>query len=153
MGEVSTDRRQIPQIDRPDRSWTPIRFAPFKYQAAPIRRNGPSFPYGPARLLETVIDAVVLESVKDPSIVACKIDREALQFLLTSSQFTDGDGKPYYEYVDPFDARQQYTASDAILDPSSENLVIQIEAVWAVMEARLRCAHQYGHCGVVARAG
>lgn len=50
------------EMDKPGLNWTPVRFAPLRYQAI-------SGPFRKHTLTGEAIEAFVLETVKDPSII------------------------------------------------------------------------------------
>ncbi len=150
----ATDGQAVFKIARPDPSWIPIRFSPYHYQAVfSARCFGMSFHSGPLQIPESLIDDVVFDNVKDPSIRACRIDRGPFQFMIEDSHCQCGDELLVHRHVDPFDVRQQLNSHDGMIDPAAKRLVDQIEAVWATMEIRFRRAHRYGHCRLLARAG
>ena len=60
-------------MDRPDGSWAPLRFAPFRYQANPHPLENP-------RMSQSQIDGFVRASVKDPGIIECAIHWETICF-------------------------------------------------------------------------
>lgn len=133
------------EMDRPGTSWTPIRFAPLRFQAV-------ATPMGKRTLTGEAIEAFVGEAVKDPSIIKCKL--AFFEFL--AIHFTPKVGNEEVTeliHVLPHAPREWTDSYDGTARGASEDIVDLIVAMWARMEGRFRSAHRLGDCRVLARCG
>jgi hypothetical protein len=89
-------------MDRPDGSWAPLRFAPFRYQANPHPLENP-------RMSQSQIDGFVRASVKDPGIIECAIHWETICFSISylSRNGDDEDDIDFTHFM-PCDARREF---------------------------------------------
>ena len=132
-------------MDRPDGSWTPLRFAPFRYQANPHPLENP-------RMSQSRIDGFVRASIKDPSIIECAIHWETICFSISylSHHSDDKDDIDFTHFM-PYDARKEFGSPNGDIRDGCEGFVNKIESVWSEMARRFRSAVMMGHCRILAR--
>lgn len=132
-------------MDRPDGSWTPLRFAPFRYQANPNPLENP-------RMSQSRIDGFVRASIKDPSIIECAIHWETICFSISylSHHSDDKDDIDFTHFM-PYDARKEFGSPNGDIRDGCEGFVNKIESVWSEMARRFRSAVMMGHCRILAR--
>ena len=132
-------------MDRPDESWTPLRFAPFRYQANPHPLENPQMSQGQ-------IDGFVRVSVKDPGIIECAIHWEKICFSVSYlSHHSDDEDNIDFTHFMPYDARKEFGSPNGDIRDGCEGLVNKIESVWSEMARRFRSAVMMGHCRILAR--
>jgi hypothetical protein len=129
---------------KPAKSWTPLRFAPLRYQGNPN-------PLQNRRLSESQIQQFVQASVDDPSTLSCKIEWDmncfVVRFPSNNDEHHDSDSICFV----PYDARKEFSSSDGEVDEAWSVFVAQIESVWEKMEQRFRIAVRRGDCRILAR--
>ena len=132
-------------MDRPDGSWAPLRFAPFRYQANPHPLENP-------RMSQSQIDGFVRASVKDPGIIECAIHWETICFSISylSRNGDDEDDIDFTHFM-PCDARREFGSPNGDIRDGFEGLVNKIESVWSEMARRFLNAVMMGHCRILAR--
>jgi hypothetical protein len=128
----------VMEMDKPGLNWTPVRFAPLRYQVV-------SKPFRKQTLTPEAIEAFVTETVKDSSFIACEL--EGFSFLV------DEEGELKLAIVAPHAPLEMVDAVDGRVPPVSEAIAVRIAAAWAQMETRFRAAHRLGDCRVLARSG
>ena len=132
-------------MDRPDGSWTPLRFAPFRYQANPHPLENP-------RMSKSQIDGFVRALVKDPGIIECAIHWETICFSISyHSHHSDDEDDVDFTHFMPYDARKEFGSPNGDIRDGCEGFVNKIESVWAEMARRFRSAVMMGHCRILAR--
>jgi hypothetical protein len=132
-------------MDRPDGSWTPLRFAPFFYQASPHPLENP-------RMSQGRIGSFVRTSVKDPSIIECTIHWKTIGFSISYlSHLSDDEDDTDFTHFMPYDARKEFSTTNGGLRDGCQGLVEKVESVWSEMERRFRNAVMMGHCKMLAR--
>jgi hypothetical protein len=149
-----TDRDRLPydnaepyiiEMDKPGLNWVPLRFAPQRYQSI-------SEPFGKRTLTGDAIEAFVLKTVKDPSIVECTLE-SFTSFSIHCSRQVGKEEVTEFVHVAPYAPREWTDSYDGTTRPAYEPIVDVIVAVWAQMEARFRTAHRLGDCRILARYG
>lgn len=154
MDSVDTfNRTEVLKIQRPAPEWIPLQHAPFLFQAVLRRRQSLTQlrQPNPGLLSRRLIDAIVQESVQDPAIGRCRVDREEYRFVLfeeIGELDPDAASQPISRTVTPFALPADWTK-----DPTSQRLAEKISSTWRMMEARLRRAIDAGYCRVLARCG
>lgn len=143
--------------DPPERSWIPLRLAPYRFQAvARGRSGGGPRPVLPPRLLDhREISDFVNAAISGPDIVKCDLDEAGTRLVLDfESVGYDSATDEAYDRVDsmdlaPYEIRNGYESPDV----QTTDFITKVEAAWAEMEKRFRLAVDQCLCRVFARCG
>jgi len=140
--------------DTPERSWVPLRFAPYRLQAVPGRLVGVRLQ--PPRLLERdEISDFVNTAISGTNISKCELNEAGTCIVATwKSVGYDSNSDDTYDQEEPMDLvpyeiRELYATPDV----QTEGFIRKVEVAWAQMERRLRLAITHSFCLVVARSG
>jgi hypothetical protein len=157
VGRSSSSRKGISgmviAICEPDKSWLPLRKAPFSIQASVGPRRATLPPPGQPRLLsQQEIAAFVAEAMTDESIAGCAVDFDSCRLQI--SYPSPGPGGEFYSetvVVDPYAAREFCAGVGGEIRPGCEHLLQRWECMWAEMERRFRLALNVNRWRIVAR--